>query len=41
MPSDAYKRGNLTIIGSDDGSVPGRGQAIICTYAGILLIGPL
>ena len=32
--------GNLTIIGSDNGSSPGRHQAIIWTYAGILLIGP-
>ena len=33
--------GNLTIIGSDNGSSPGRRQAIIWTNAGILLIGPL
>ena len=32
---------NLTIIGSDDGLSPDRRQAIICTNAGILLIGPL
>ena len=32
---------NLTIIGSDNGLSPGRRQAIICTNAGILLIGPL
>ena len=31
----------LTIIGSDNGLVPGRHQAIIWTNAGILLIGPL
>ena len=31
----------LTIIGSDSGLVPSRHQAIICTNAGILLIGPL
>ena len=31
----------LTVIGSDNGSVPGRRQAIIWTNAGILLIGPL
>ena len=30
-----------TIIGSDNGSSPGRRQAIIWTDAGILLIGPL
>ena len=29
------------IIGSDNGLSPGRRQAIIWTYAGILLIGPL
>ena len=33
--------GNLTIIGSDNGLSPGQRQAIIWTYAGILLIGPL
>ena len=33
--------GNLTIIGSDNGSSPRRRQAIIWTNAGILLIGPL
>ena len=33
--------GNLTIIVSDNGLSPGRRQAIICTNAGILLIGPL
>ena len=32
--------GNLTIIGQDNGLPPGRRQAIICTNAGILLIGP-
>ena len=31
----------LTTIGSDNGLSPGRGQAIIWTNAGILLIGPL
>ena len=33
--------GNLTIIVSDNGLSPGRGQAIIWTNAGILLFGPL
>ena len=33
--------GKLTIIGSDNGLSPERRQAIIWTYAGILLIGPL
>ena len=33
--------GKLTIIGSDNGLVPGRRQAIIWTNAGILLIEPL
>ena len=32
--------GNLTTIGSDNGLMPGRRQAIICTNAGILLTGP-
>ena len=32
---------NLTIIGSDNGLLPGRHQAIIWTNAGILLIDPL
>ena len=32
--------GNLTIIGPDNGLLPGRHQAIIWTNAGILLIGP-
>ena len=32
--------GKLTIIGSDNGLLPGRNQAIIWTNAGILLIGP-
>ena len=32
---------NLTIIGSDNGLLPGRHQAIIWTNAGILFIGPL
>ena len=41
-PSDAYiGMGKLTIIGSDKGMSPGWRQAIICTNAGILLIGPL
>ena len=31
----------LPTIGSDNGLSPGRRQAIIWTYAGILLIGPL
>ena len=31
----------LSIIGSDNGLSPGHQQAIICTNAGILLIGPL
>ena len=31
----------LTIIGSDDGLLPGRYQAISWTNAGILWIGPL
>ena len=31
----------LAIISSDNGLSPGRRQAIICTNAGILLIGPL
>ena len=31
----------LTIIGSDDGMLPGRLQAIIWTNAGMLLIGNL
>ena len=31
----------LTTIGSDNGLWPGRRQAIICTNAGILSIGPL
>ena len=33
--------GNLTIIGSDNGLLPGRRQAIIWTNAEMLLIGPL
>ena len=37
-PSDAC---NPTIIGSDDGLLPGRRQAIFRTNAWILLIGPL
>ena len=31
----------LTIIGSDNGLLPGRRHTIISTNAGILLIGPL
>ena len=33
--------GNLTIIGSDNGLLSGRRQAITWTNIGILLIGPL
>ena len=33
--------GKLTIIGSDNGLLPGRHQAIIWTNAGLLLIVPL
>ena len=33
--------GKLTIIGSDNGLLPGQCQAIIWTDAGILMIGPL
>ena len=33
--------GNLTNIGSDNGLLPGRPQAIIWTNAAILFIGPL
>ena len=33
--------GNLSVIGSDNGLLPGRHQAIIWTSAGILLFGPL
>ena len=33
--------GKLTIIGSDNGLSPGRRQAIICSNARIVLIGPL
>ena len=32
---------NLTIIGSDNGLLPGRHQAAIWTNAWIMLIGPL
>ena len=32
---------NLTIIGSDNGWLPGHRQAVIGTNAGILLIGPI
>ena len=41
-PSDAYICvSNLTIIGSVNGLLPGKHQAIIWTIAGILLTGPL
>ena len=40
-PSEALYISKLTIIGSDNGLLPGRHQAIIWTNAGILLIGPL
>ena len=41
-PSDVYVCiSKLTIIGSDNGLLPGRHQAIIWTSAGILSIGPL
>ena len=33
--------GKLTTIGSDNGLSPGRGQFIIGTIAGVVLIGPL
>ena len=33
--------GKLTIIGSDNGLLPRRRQAIIWTNAGIFLMGPL
>ena len=33
--------GKITIIGSDNGLLPGRRQAIIWTNAWILLIGPI
>ena len=33
--------GNLTIIGSDNGLLPGWRQAIIWTNVGIFLIGPV
>ena len=36
-----YASSKLTSIGSDNGSSPGRRQAIIWTNAGILLTGPL
>ena len=40
--SDSYICvGKLTIIGSDNGLLPQRRQAIIWTNTGILLIGPL
>ena len=40
-PSDHICVSNLAIIGSDNGSSPGRHQAIISNNAGILLGGPL
>ena len=40
-PSEALCISKLTIIGSDNGLLPGQCQAIIWTNAGILLIGPL
>ena len=40
-PSTHICVSKLTIIGSDNGLLPGRGQAIIWTNTGILLIGPL
>ena len=33
--------GKLTLIGSDNGLLPGQCQAIVQTNAGLLLIGPL
>ena len=33
--------GKLIILGSDNDLSPGHRQAIICTNAGILLLGPL
>ena len=39
--SEGYMRYNLTIIGSDNGSLPCRHQAIIWNNAGILSIRPL
>ena len=41
VPSDAFMRRKLTIIGSDNGLSPERRQAIIWTNAGMLLIRPL
>ena len=42
MPIGAYICvSKLATIGSDNGMSPGRHQAIICTSAEILLIGPL
>ena len=40
-PGYAYMRRILSTIGSDNGLLPGRRQAIIWTSAEILLIGPL
>ena len=36
-----YNVSKLSIIGSDNGLLPGRHQAIIWADAGILLIGPI
>ena len=36
-----YTSVNYTIIGSDNGLLPGRHQATVWTNTGILLIGPL
>ena len=41
LARDTDKPSNLTIIGSGNGLLPGRRQAIIGTNAGILLIRPL
>ena len=40
-PSDACMRQKLNIIGSDNGLLPNRYQAIIWTCDGIFLIGPI
>ena len=41
MPSEPWRVGKLTTIGSNNGMLPGRRQVIIWTIAVILLIGPL
>ena len=41
LPSDAYMRQQVTIIGSDNALFPGQRQAMIWTNDAILLIGPL